>query len=55
MKTYLHSPINYAEMMKLQHSVRYLDLPERRKRYASSREAVVGRRKMMHRCALVAK
>ena len=38
MKTYLHGPMDYAKTLKLRFRVRDLDLPERRKRYASSRE-----------------
>ena len=38
MKTYLRGPIDYAKTLKLQFRVGDLDLPERRKRYASSRE-----------------
>ena len=38
MKTYLHGPIDYAKKMEPQFRVRDLDLPERRKRYTSSRE-----------------
>ena len=38
MKTYLHGPIDYAKTLKLRFRVGDLDLPERRKRYARSRE-----------------
>ena len=38
MKTYLHGPMNYAKKLKLRFRVGNLDLPERRKRYTSSRE-----------------
>ena len=38
MKTYLHGPKDYAKKLKLRFRVGHLDLPERRKRYASSRE-----------------
>ena len=38
MKTYLHGPMDYAKKLKLRFRVRDLDLPERRKRYTSSRE-----------------
>ena len=38
MKTYLHGPMNYAKKLKLRFRVGDLDLPGRRKRYASSRE-----------------
>ena len=38
MKTYLHGPMDYAKTLKLRFRVGDLDLPERRKRYASSRE-----------------
>ena len=38
MKTYLHGPMDFARTLKLRFSVGDLDLPERRKRYASSRE-----------------
>ena len=38
MKTYLHGPMDYAKTLKLRFSVGDLDRPERRKRYASSRE-----------------
>ena len=38
MKTYLHGPMDYAKTPKLRFRVGGLDLPERRKRYASSRE-----------------
>ena len=37
-KTYLHGPLDYAEKLKLRFRVGDLDLPERRKRYSSSRE-----------------
>ena len=37
MKTYLHGPMDYAKKLKLRFRVD-LDLPERRKRYTSSRE-----------------
>ena len=38
MKNYLHGPMDYAKKLKLQSRVGDLDLPERRKRYTSSRE-----------------
>ena len=38
MKAYLHGPMDYAKKLKVQFRVGDLDLPERRKRYASSRE-----------------
>ena len=38
MKTYMHGPKDYAKTVKLRFRAGYLDLPERRKRYASSRE-----------------
>ena len=38
MKTYLHGPMDYAKKLKLRFRVGNLDLPERRKRYTSSRE-----------------
>ena len=38
MKTYLHVPMDYAKKLKLRFRVEDLDLPERRKRYTSSRE-----------------
>ena len=38
MKTYLHGPMDYANKPKLRFRVGDLDLPERRKRYTSSRE-----------------
>ena len=38
MKIYLHGPMDYAKKMKLRFRVGDLDLPERRKRYTSSRE-----------------
>ena len=38
MKTYLCGPMDYAKTLKLRFRVGDLDLPERRKRYASSRE-----------------
>ena len=38
MKTYSHGPMDYAKTLKLRLRVGDLDLPERRKRYASSRE-----------------
>ena len=37
-KTYLHGPMDYAKKLKLPFRVADLDLPERRKRYTSSRE-----------------
>ena len=51
MKTYLHGPMDYAKTLKLRFRVGDLDLPERRKRYSTSRE----RRKKMHRCDLAPK
>ena len=38
MKTYLNGPVDYAKRLKLRFRVGDLDLPERRKRYISSRE-----------------
>ena len=38
MKTYLHDPKGYAKKIKTAISCRDLDVPERRKRYTSSRE-----------------
>ena len=38
MKTYLHDPMDYAKTLKLRFRAGGLDLPERKKRYASSRE-----------------
>ena len=38
MKTYLHSPMDYAKKLKLLFRVGNLDLPERRNSYTSSRE-----------------
>ena len=38
MKTYLHGRMDYAKTLKLRFRVGDLDLPERRKRYTSSRE-----------------
>ena len=38
MKTYLRGPMDYPKKLKLQFRVGDLDLPERRKRYTSSRE-----------------
>ena len=38
MKTYWHNPMDYAKKLKLRFRVGDLDLPERRKRYTSSRE-----------------
>ena len=38
MKMYLHGPMDYAKKLKLRFRVGDLDLPERRKRYTSSRE-----------------
>ena len=38
MKTYLHGPMDYVKTPQLQFRARGLDLPERRKRYTSSRE-----------------
>ena len=38
MKTYLHGPMDYAKTLKLRFRVGDLDVPERRKRYAGSRE-----------------
>ena len=37
MKTYLHGPLDYAKNLKLRFRIGDLDLPERRKRYTSSR------------------
>ena len=37
-KMYLHGPMDYAKKLKLRFRVGDLDLPERRKRYTSSRE-----------------
>ena len=38
MKTYLHGSMDYAKKLKLRFRVGNLDLPERRKRYTSSRQ-----------------
>ncbi|MEP2037814.1 MAG: hypothetical protein ABJI72_14510 [Parasphingorhabdus sp.] len=38
MKTYLHGPMDFAKTLKLRFRVGDLDMPERRKRYTSSRE-----------------
>ena len=38
MKRYLHGPMDFAKTLKLRYRVDDLDLPERRKRYTSSRE-----------------
>ena len=38
MKTYLHGRMDFAKTPELRFSVADLDLPERRKRYTSSRE-----------------
>ena len=38
MKTYLHGPMDCAKKLKLRFRVGDLDLPERRKRFTSSRE-----------------
>ena len=38
MKTSLHGPMDFAKTLKLRFRVGDLDLPERRKRYTSSRE-----------------
>ena len=38
MKRYLHGPVDFAKTLKLRFCVGDLDLPERRKRYTSSRE-----------------
>ena len=38
MKTDLHGPLDYAKTLKLRFRIGDLDLPERRKRCASSRE-----------------
>ena len=38
MKTYLYCPMDYVKTLKPQFRVGELDLPERRKRYTSSRE-----------------
>ena len=38
MKTYLHGPMDYAKTLKLRFRAGDLNLRERRKRYASSRE-----------------
>ena len=37
METCLHGPMDFAKTLKLRFRVGYLDLPERRKRYTSSR------------------
>ena len=36
-KTYLHGPMDYAKNLKLRFRIGDLDLPEKRKRYTSSR------------------
>ena len=41
MKTYLHGPMDYAKKLKPRNRVGNLHLPERRKRYTSSREEEV--------------
>ena len=38
MNTYLHGPMDFAKKLKLRFRLGDLDLPERRKRYTSSRE-----------------
>ena len=38
MKTRLHGPMDFAKSLKLRFRVGDLDLPERRKRYTSSRQ-----------------
>ena len=38
MKTYLNGPTDYAETIKLRYRVGGMNLPEKRKRYTSSRE-----------------
>ena len=38
MKKYLHGPMDYANKLKVRFRVGDLDLPEKRKRYTSSRE-----------------
>ena len=38
MKTYMHGPVDYAKTLKLRFRVGDLDVPERRKRYAGSRQ-----------------
>ena len=38
MKSYLHGPMDAAKNLKLRFQAGDLDLPERRKRYTSSRE-----------------
>ena len=38
MNMYLHGPMDYAKKLKLRFRIGNLDLPERRKRYTSSRE-----------------
>ena len=38
MKTCLYGPLDYAKNLKLRFRVGHLDLPEKRKRYTSSRE-----------------
>ena len=38
MKTYVHGPMDYAKTLKLRFRVGDRGLPDRRKRYASSRE-----------------
>ena len=50
-KTYWHGPMNYAKTLKLRFRVGDPDLPERRKRYNSSREEGVVTHKI---CARVA-
>ena len=37
MKTFLHGPLDYSKNLKLRFRIGDLDLPERRKRYTSSR------------------
>ena len=38
MKTYSHGPLDFAKTLKLRFGVGDLDLPEKRRRYTSSRE-----------------
>ena len=55
-KKYMHGSMDYAKTLKLRFRVGDLDLPGRRKRYqVPGIPLVEGRRKKMHRCAIMAK
>ena len=43
MKTYLHGLVDYAKTLKLRFRVGDVDLPERTRRYASSREEEIAK------------